>query len=154
MRGWVPSILAVPTIPVTQSLHTGGSGGDPWRRAQIQRRHSPITGDWTIFPSASSMIRQPPIRSSIGATGGLGAGRPDVGHLRIREKTAATEIFRHAVLLSRVNNLPAAPDGGKSICAGGFNHLVSLPARTCAKRASIYVSVDTHAVTVGRPGRD
>jgi iron complex outermembrane receptor protein len=144
--GWVPSILAVPTIPVTNPFI-------PADLAAILASRPNPTASFTYnrrfdnLPQRVIDDQATTYQFLVGATGGLGVGDLTWDIYGSTGKTRTTEIFRHAVLLSRVNNLLAAPDGGKSICAGGFNPFGVAAGANLSQACIAYLSVDTHAVT-------
>ena len=144
--GWVPSILATPSIPVTNpfipdDLRTLlASRANPNAPFSYNRRFDNL--DQRIIVNATTTYQM-----LIGATGKLGIGDLTWDIYGSKGQTKSVETFQNAILLSRLNNLFAAPDGGNSICAGGFNPFGIAAGANISEACKAYLSVDTHAVT-------
>ncbi len=58
------------------------------------------------------------------------------------DQSVHNSIMHHAVLKSRVQTLLNAPDGGRSICAGGFNPFGDTNARSLSAACQAYITKD------------
>lgn len=144
--GFVPSLLVTPLIPVTNpnipaDLRTIlASRPDPNVPFAYSRRFDNL-------PQRVIDDRSTTWQFLAGAGGELGLGDLTWDLYGSKSETRLVETFRHAILLSRLNNLLAAPDGGNSICAGGFNPFGVAAGSTISKACGDYLSAETHAVT-------
>jgi outer membrane receptor protein involved in Fe transport len=144
--GYVPSLLVSPIIPVTNpyipaDLRTIlASRPNPTAPFNYSRRFDNL-------PQRVIDDRSTTWQILVGAGGKLGAGDLTWDIYGSKSETRLVETFQHAILLSRLNNLLGAADGGNSICTGGFNPFGVAAGSTISNACADYLSTQTHAVT-------
>jgi len=144
--GWIPSLLISPTIPVTNPYIPAdlatllASRPNPTAPFNYSRR-------FDNMPKRLIDDRSTTYQLLIGTGGDLGTGDLTWDIYGSTGETRLIEEFRNAILASRLQNLLSAPDGGNSICAGGFNPFGIAGGSTISQACINYLSTTTHAVT-------
>ncbi len=144
--GWSPTLFVVPTVPVTNPFIPADL------RTILASRPQP-TADFTMNQRYTGLeFRNFPSDFTVGQyIFGLRGNLPfkdwrwDI--YGSYDSTDLVETQDKAILLSRMRNLLTAPDGGASICAGGFNPFGLGNATSISGACRAYLEAETHDYT-------
>jgi len=144
--GWSPTLFVVPTVPVTNPFIPAdlrtilASRPQPGAEFTMNQRYMGL--EFRNFPSDFTVGQY-----IFGLRGDLPFKdwRWDV--YGSYDSTDLVETQDKAILLSRMRNLLTAPDGGASICAGGFNPFGLANQTSISGACRSYLEAETHDYT-------
>jgi iron complex outermembrane recepter protein len=144
--GWSPTLFVVPTVPVTNPFI-------PADLRTILASRPQATEDFTINQRFMGLdFREFPSDFTVGQY--IFGLRGDLPFKDWRwdvygsyDSTDVVETQDKAILLSRMRNLLFAPDGGASLCAGGFNPFGLTNSTNISAACRAYLETETHDLT-------
>lgn len=145
--GHVPSLNTTMTIPVTNPFIPNdlrtllASRPDPTAPFSYNRRFEMLPKRTVDYSSSTYQLL-------LGAQGPLGVGDLKWDIYGSKGRTRTVDSFLDEVLQSRANTLLAAPDGGNSICQGGFNPFGIAVGATLSSQCRSFLTGDSHSITV------
>ncbi|WP_158266314.1 TonB-dependent receptor domain-containing protein [Allosphingosinicella deserti] len=147
--GFSPTLFVVPTIPVSNPFIPADL------RTVLASRPSP-NADFTLnkrFVSFEDRKFHSDAQTSqyiVGLRGDVGVSDWRFDVYGLHDEMDLVETQDKALLLSRMRALLFAPDGGNSICAGGFNPFGLGPSAAISPACRDYIETETHDVTKTR----
>jgi iron complex outermembrane receptor protein len=144
--GWSPTLFVVPTVPVTNPFIPAdlrtilASRPQPGAEFTMNQRYMGL--EFRSFPSDFTVGQY-----IFGLRGKLPFKDWRWDIYGSYDNTDVVETQDKAILLSRMRNLLTAPDGGASICAGGFNPFGLGTATSISAACRAYLEAETHDYT-------
>lgn len=144
--GWTPTLYVVPTVPVTNPFIPAdlrtilASRPQPGADFTINQRFMGL--DFRAFPSDFTVGQY-----IFGLRGDLPFKDWRWDIYGSYDSTDLVETQDKAILNSRMRNLLYAPDGGASICAGGFNPFSLAASTSISPQCRAYLETETHDYT-------
>ena len=144
--GWSPTLFVVPTVPVTNPFIPAdlrtilASRPQPTAEFTMNQRYMGL--EYRNFPSDFTVGQY-----IFGLRGDLPFKDWRWDIYGSYDSTDLVETQDKAILLSRMRNLLTAPDGGASICAGGFNPFGLANQTSISGACRSYLEAETHDYT-------
>lgn len=144
--GWTPTLYAIPSIPVTNPFIPADL------RTILASRPNPtapftLNQRFTAFDTREFIADFRVSQFLVGFTGELPWRGWTWDVYGSHDSMDLVETQDKAILLSKLNTLLAAADGGASICAGGYNPFGLAAAGSVSQACRNYVETRTHNYT-------
>jgi outer membrane receptor protein involved in Fe transport len=144
--GWTPTVFVIPSMPVTNPFIPAGL------RTILASRPNPLA-DFTLndrfvgFEDRKFRSDSKTDQYIVGLKGNLPIQDWTFDIYGLHDSVDIVETQDKALLLSKMQTLFYAPDGGRSICAGGFNPFGLANGTAVSTACRNFIETETHDTT-------